>query len=178
MIRIAALLLALLAVPAPPALAQAADAPTFGYWRLECLSPGHALRPPDLPPAARHCVLAQLVTVDEQRRQVVLAVTVEFLDDGATPAIRFRLGSAIRRDHGLGLRVDAGPELAIPIADCDARVCVAVGLLSPPVLARLEAGRGAEVNFILIDGRTLPLQLGLTGFSEGLAALRETRATP
>jgi invasion protein IalB len=175
--RLAAILIAL--APASPAWGQpAAEPQAFGVWRLQCLPPGDAARPPTLAPGAPFCILGQLVTTDEERRQVVLAATVDFAEGPDTPVLRFRMASAIRRESGLGLKPGDHPEMRLPILACDQRVCIAAGRLTPEVQARLEASRSAEVNFMMADGRMLPVPLGLAGFAEGMAALREAQARP
>lgn len=176
--RFATRLAALLLVVTPAAAQPAAEPQSFGRWQLQCLPPGHAARPPMLAPGERFCILGQLVTTDEARRQVVLAATVDFAEGADSPALRFRLAPAIRRESGLGLKVDDQPEMRLPITACDQRVCIAAGRLTPEVQARLEAGRAGEVNFMMADGRMLPVPLGLAGFGEGMAALRQMLARP
>lgn len=168
-----------LVAPAPPAVAQQAQSPNaFGVWRLECVPPGNPNRPPNLAPGARFCMLGQLVTTDPERRQVVLAATVDFYEGVDAPALRFRLASAMRHESGIGLKIDELAEMRLPVTACDQRVCVAAGRLTAEVQARIESGRAAEVNFLMADGRTLRVPLSLTGFREGMAALREVQGRP
>ncbi len=172
-----AALVLLLTLPAG-ALTQPAEERVFGVWRLSCLPPGHSARPRQAAPGQPFCRLGQIVTVDPEGRQAVLAVSADFLEGPDAPGLRFEFAAAVQRESGLALRVDDLPELRLPISGCNARICQAAGRMVPALQQRLEAGRIARVNLLTSDGRPLTVPLGLAGFREGLAALREVQPRP
>ena len=154
------------------ALAQdGATGTRHGSWAMRCAPVQGA------PAAVTVCSLSQVVAADPAGQRVVLGVTVDLLESPTVPTIRFRLGTATRREAGIGLRIDDGPELRLAIGQCDARRCEAAGRLAPDVLQRLESGRVAQVAFLAgTEARQLTVPVALDGFRDGLAALRAAQA--
>jgi len=172
---LAALLLALAgASAAAQGMRTASEAPQqtrnerYGNWAMSC-----ALAATDEGKAVERCMVSQIVVADPRKRQVVLGLTVDFLDSARVPTLRARFSPEAEVRAGIGLKVDAQPDMRLPITSCDSRRCEAVGRLSAPVLDRLRSGRLAQFAYLHKGGKQIVLPLSLSGFDDALAALRK-----
>jgi len=140
----------------------------FGSWGYSC-----AVASDETGRAIERCMISQVVAVDPQQRKVVLGLTVGL--DGGVPVLRARFAAHARRAPGVGIKVDDLPGFRLPIDNCDARRCEAVGRMAPPVLKAWLAGKRAQFAFVQEagkDGKQVVLPLSLAGFPAALAALR------
>jgi invasion protein IalB len=172
-----AALLGTAAVAAAPAGAPAAARPgvphvtrdqRFGNWGYSC-----ALARDEHEREVERCMISQLVAVNPKARQVVLGLTVDFADSAAVPTLRARFSSQAARKAGIGVKVDDRPDMRLPISDCDALRCEAVGRMAPPVLKVWLSGKQARFAFLMAGGRQVVLPVSLTGFGPALEALRQ-----
>jgi invasion protein IalB len=168
--RSAALLAAALLAPAASlALAQeptVTRSERFGAWGYSCATAQHDGRP------VERCMISQIVATDPARQKVVLGLTVDFADSATVPTLRARFSSKAERRAGIGLKIDARPDMRLPIGDCDSRRCEAVGRLSPPVLAQWRKGKRAQFAFLQQNGKQQVFPVSLDGFGQALEALR------
>jgi len=154
--------------PSAPDAPRQTRSERYGNWGMSC-----AVATGDMGRAVERCMVSQLVVADPRKRQVVLGLTVDFVDSPAVPTLRARFSAQAEPRAGIGIKVDALPDMRLAITDCDARRCEAVGRLTPPVLKRLRAGKLAQFAYLQKDGRQVTLPLSLKGFGDALAALRQ-----
>jgi invasion protein IalB len=147
------------------------DVARFGSWGVNCASPRNA-RTSDAPPANRRCIISQIVAADPTARRVILGVTVDLFDSPDVPTIHFRLSPGAKKEAGIGLKIDDGPEFRLPIGSCDQARCEAAGRLTGDVRQAFLSGRVAQIAFIGPDGRQIVAPVALAGFREALEALR------
>ncbi len=150
------------------------DVARFGSWGLNCASPRDA-KASDAPPGNRHCIISQIVTTDPAARRVILGLTIDLFDSPEVPTIHFRLSPAVKKEAGIGLKIDDGPEFRLPIGSCDQARCEAAGRLTDGVRQAFLSGRVAQVGFIGPHGRQIITPVALAGFREALEALRKNK---
>lgn len=158
---------------APAAAATPAhDAPRqtrferHGTWGFSCAVAGDG-KGAEL----ERCMVSQIVASDPRKRQVVLGLTVDYVDSERVPTLRARFSPHAQRRAGIGIKVDATPDMRLAISDCDVRRCEAVGRLTPQVLGRLRGGKLAQFAFLQQGGAQVVLPVSLNGFGAALAAL-------
>ncbi|TFW32480.1 invasion associated locus B family protein, partial [Massilia horti] len=140
----------------------------FGNWGYLCAVARDA-RNRDV----ERCMISQLVSVNPRARQVVLGLTVDFADSPEVPTLRARFSSNAVRKAGIGIKVDAQPDMRLPIGDCDALRCEAVGRMAQPVLKVWLSGKQARFAYLMDGGRQIVLPVSLNGFGQALDALRQ-----
>lgn len=165
--------------PLPPgATTQAADPARprltreekFSAWGLSCSTARDAAGK-----EAERCMVSQLVGVDPKHPRVVLGVTVDYLNSATVPTMRLRFAAGAQSKAGIGIRIDNSAEMRLPISNCDARRCEAVGQLTPEVLKVWRNGKLAQLAFIGADGQQVLLPIPLKGFDQALTALSRQR---
>jgi invasion protein IalB len=166
-------LMALIACPAPQAMAQGTTRATFNDWQLRCDTPHGA--------SAEQCILYQNVA-DEQRPDVnIVVVVIKVSDPTSSDAqgqmarktlLRVIAPLGVLLPRGLGLKIDDKEVGSTGFARCLTNGCVAEVELDQPLIEQLSKGKTA--TFIIFqsenEGRGLPLNLA--GFAEGLAQLK------
>ncbi|MES2262369.1 MAG: invasion associated locus B family protein [Pseudomonadota bacterium] len=159
------------AFAAPPAAApqerpRVTRETQFASWGLSCAVAQDAKGKP-----AERCMISQLVSTNPKQGKVVLGITVDYADNPKTPTMRARFSAAAERRAGIGIKIDARPDMRLPISDCNAQRCEAVGRLAPDVLAAWRGGKLAQLAFIGQGGKQVLLPISLAGFDQALAAL-------
>lgn len=175
--RAAAMLAVLLvAMAAAPALAEEGPRVTrserFGAWGYSCAVAQAGER------EVERCMISQLVAVDPARRKVVLGLTVDLADSAQVPTLRARFSAMAQREAGIGVKIDAWPDMRLAISDCNRQRCEAVGRLSAPVLKQWRQGRHAQFAYLQRNGKQRVFPVSLQGFEEALAALRRHAGGP
>lgn len=151
----------------PPAAMQGEK--RFSSWGLSCKGDQAAVK--EVEAASENCVISQIVAADLKGERVLLGVIVDYLDSPTVPIIHFRFSPSARPAPGIGVKIDAQPEMRLAISNCNAQRCEASGRLVPDVLRLFQAGRVAQVAFIAENDKQVTLPLVLTGFDMALAAL-------
>jgi invasion protein IalB len=167
----AAVALALLSAPAlfsPAAAQQRGAAPpaqqqTFGSWQRGCERAGRT----------QVCSLRQLVAPKEHPTQPILAIAIGRLTPDRKMTMVMKLPTQMDRTRGVGLRIDDGEMITVPVQGCDAGACTAAMTLDDDVLKRLRDGNQALVAFrVPPSGEAVALPVSLQGLTRGLASLK------
>ncbi|SFU73309.1 invasion associated locus B family protein [Pseudoduganella namucuonensis] len=138
----------------------------FDSWGLTCaVSKNEAGQPEE------RCMISQLVYTNPQKARVVLGVSVDYGDSSKVPTMRARFSPAAVQKAGIGVKIDAQPEMRLAISDCNEQRCEAVGRLSPEVLKLWRNGKMAQLAFLQQGGKQMLLPVSLTGFGNALTAL-------
>lgn len=139
----------------------------FGAWGLTCAVAQDAAA--GVP--VQRCMISQLVGMDPKQPRFVLGVTVDYLDARDMPTMRLRFAAGAQTAAGIGIKIDRGPELRLPIRHCDSSRCESVGRLTPEVLKLWRTGKLAQLAFVGRDGQQVLLPIPLAGFDAALSAL-------
>lgn len=138
----------------------------FDSWGLTCaVSKNEAGQPEE------RCMISQLVYTNPQQAQVVLGISVDYGDSSKVPTMRARFSPAAVQKAGIGIKIDAQPEMRLAIGDCNEQRCEAVGRLSPEVLKLWRNGKMAQLAFLQQGGKQMLLPVSLAGFGNALTAL-------
>ena len=154
---------------AAPALAdgpRVTRAERYGAWGYSC-----AVAQVDGRDVER-CMISQLVATDPAQRKVVLGLTVDLADSARVPTLRARFSAMAQREAGIGVKIDARPDMRLAISDCTPQRCEAVGRMSAPVLKQWSSGKRAQFAYLQRNGKQRVFPISLQGFDEALAALR------
>lgn len=169
---LAALLAAMAAVPAMAEGPRVTRSEHFGAWGYSCAVAQDGER------EVERCMISQLVAMDPARRKVVLGLTVDLADSAQVPTLRARFSAMARREAGIGVKIDARPDMRLAISDCNPQRCEAVGRLSRPVLQQWRQGRHAQFAYLQRNGKQRVFPVSLQGFEQALAALRRHPGGP
>ncbi len=117
----------------------------------------------------QRCLIHQTVFADDE--QPVLDIKVGYLVDSGQPAalITVPLGVALRT--GMGFQVDDGEAVRLAFNHCNPVGCVAALVLDDAMIRALKRGRRGKIDFALINGQTVPLEISLLGFTRGFEGL-------
>jgi len=142
---------------------------TYGSWNLRCEPM------PEDDGSGDQCFIFQNLVL-KRGGQRVFNMAVGFIDDSPDPIALVTLPLGISLPPGATLSVDDEREVRFPIERCMPAGCRAGVTLAPELVAALERGREASVNFF--DGARQPVsvKLSLDGFEAALAELRDEKA--
>lgn len=138
-------------------------AQTFRDWTLAC-ERGAAASP-------EVCSLRQFVAPKERPRQPVLAVAVGRLTPDRRMAMVVKLPPQADRASGIGVRVDDGQIVSVPIQSCDEGSCTAALTLTNAFLDDMKRGRQMIIAFRGQKQEAAALPVSLSGLTRGLQAL-------
>jgi invasion protein IalB len=163
---IAACLGAGASVPAAPQNGQA-----FRDWMVTCEG-----QPDDQPGAddgaAPQCYIVQNIALKESGQRL-LHVAVGYPPQRERPAAIITLPLGIFLPAGIGLAVDDGEPLRVPVQHCLTVGCRALLALDENLVSQLKAGHQARITFQDSSRREIGVPVSLLGFTAGLRALGE-----
>lgn len=120
-------------------------------------------------------MVSQLITNAPKTGKVILGVTIDHEDSPAVPTIRFRFAPIALQTAGVGIKIDAQPELRLAIRDCNAQRCEAVGRLTPAMQKLWRKGVLAQFAFVDQNRKQLLFPISLSGLDAALDALRQRK---
>lgn len=120
-------------------------------------------------PRVRRAHIIQQYAWNADRRSVSLITRVRFF--GARQAtLMFILPPETDKGAKVNYAIDSGPDAALPIADCDRRMCLATAPLDGHLLTRLQKGTALTLHY-RAGGRRFMVPVSLMGFSRAYEAL-------
>ncbi len=136
-----------------------------GSWVFEC-SPANV-------PSGEFCTMQQVLSNADSDR-VLLAVTIAFHPQRGEPMMVAITPLGVELPVGLGLKVDDGPQLAVPFTLCNQGGCRANAPLEDPFLGSLKTGGQLQVSYA-VQGQRLDAPVSLDGFTAAYGRLQERK---
>jgi invasion protein IalB len=154
--------LAAVAQEAQNPVAGAEDAPPPASWATRCVSGGRA-EPLD-------CSISQRAVT--QQGQLVGAVSIRMLPDGADPIMVVTAPLGLYIPAGISYAIDEGTLQPLQLRTCERGGCVADIALSANALEAMRGGQ--KLNILFQDGtqRTVTLPMSLAGFTAAIEKAR------
>lgn len=115
------------------------------------------------------CIIFQNLVL-KKTHQLLLHVAVGHLPDDK-PALIMTLPLGISLPEGVGVKVDNGKQIEVPVQRCQRNGCIAGLLLKDKLLAAMKAGREADVTFYDARRRPITVPVSLKGFTAGYSSL-------
>ncbi|HEX7047031.1 MAG TPA: invasion associated locus B family protein [Gammaproteobacteria bacterium] len=171
------LLVTLLALVALPVQAAETRRENFGDWGFICSTPegqedANAKQ-------GESCNLFQtaLLNTDESEGpgQRVLLTRVGYLDSSENPVLLVTAPLGILLPMGITVEVEGHDAIRIPVQRCDAGGCLAYVVMEQPFIEAFKKGIEAKVTLYDAKRRGVAIPLSLKGFTDGMAALAESR---
>ena len=161
-LTVAALSLALLALPRGHAEAEGAVTDKHGNWETRCEAPPGS--------ANEQCAIVQSV-VDEERPNITLVVIALKTADRKGRLLRVIAPLKVLLPTGLGLRVDKEDLGRMNYVRCLPNGCVAEVFIDDKLLAKMETGQ--TITFVLFETpeEGIGVPAPLAGFKESFEAL-------
>lgn len=139
-----------------------------GSWVYECSKQG--------PNGTEFCTIQQQIS-DAETEQVLLNVTIAYHPQSAQLLMVSLTPLGVDLPLGVGLKVDAGPQLAAPYSTCTPQGCRAAAPLTDELIGSLKAGNTMLISYSY-RGKRLDSPVSLTGFTAALNKLALKRPTP
>ncbi len=111
------------------------------------------------------CRMTQRGVVAESGRQA-FAITLARRGADGEIALLIAAPHGVLLPKGVALSVDGAAQGRLAFRACDARACLATGVVSPELLAAFRAGTDLELGLTALDGRVFTLKGTLIGFSK------------
>lgn len=146
----------------PLASVQAKDGETFENWTIRC----------ETRDTSENCHLFQNLVM-QHGGSSVLHMAVGFPRGQDTPVLLISMPLGISLPPGASIQVDDHETMRFQIERCEPEGCRGGFRLSTEVLAQFEQGQRAIVTFFDAGRQPIEVPVILSGFSEGLTALRE-----
>jgi len=134
----------------------------FRDWTLRCLQAE----------GQRRCEMIQAVE-DPEDGEPVLAMVVTREPGGARALAWIVLPLGLLLPPGVGLRVDQGETLRLPVRHCEPGGCLVPWELEQATLAALRGGVTLEVQAYDIDEQPVAIPVSLLGFTAAFEALSQ-----
>ena len=141
-------------VPALPA-----DAKTFDGWAMVCGNDAQG---------AHHCTLLMRV-IDDKTKTLLLRLAVQRGPQGRA-LLTILLPPNVQVPAGVQITPGAAPAFSVPILNCTAQACNALGVLDDNLVKIMGAAQTSTVQFVTGGGQPLKYTLPTKGFDRGYAA--------
>jgi len=150
--------LALILLPAGPAIAQGAVKSVHKDWQIRC----------DNPPGAKseQCALIQSVSA-EDRANVGLTVIVLKTADQKSRLMRVVAPLGVLLPSGLGLKIDDADIGRAGFVRCLPNGCIAEVVMDDTLVQKLRTGKTATFVIFQTPEEGIGFPMGLNGFAEG-----------
>jgi invasion protein IalB len=135
----------------------------FGDWQLVCKAPAPGSR-------AETCALVQSVSA-EDRNNVGLTVYFQKFSNG-TRVLRVFAPLGVLLPPGLGLKIDNQDVGHAPFLRCHSFACYAQVVAEDKLIEQLKTGKSAIFIIFQTEEAGIGIPVSLTGFGQGLAALK------
>ena len=145
-----------------PIFGFSAETTSFQSWSLLCGEHGN-------------CSLSQLVAKDKAATQILMGVNVNYSVSNLFPVLMLRLPSKIYKEGGVGIRIDNGKAIQLPITQCNAKACQSIIKIDDILLKEMKKGKVGMIAFALKSKKQLTLPISLLGFEAGFIALKAKR---
>jgi len=152
-------LLVVLAFLLSPAFAFSTETTQFQSWSLICGEQGN-------------CSLSQLVAKDKAATQILMGVNVNYSVSNLFPVLMLRLPAKIYKAGGVGIRIDNGKAIQVPVTQCNTKACQSIIKIDDTLLNELKNGKVGMIAFALQSKKQLTLPISLQGFKAGFDALK------
>ena len=135
----------------------------FKDWTARC----------ETPPGSQleRCYIFQNIVLKESQQRV-LHMAVGYLAANGQPAVVLTLPLGISLPPGVTISVDDGAAHPVVVERCDPSGCIGAFALDPAMIAALEKGRQARVDFYDGTRRKISVPVSLLGFTAGFATLQ------
>lgn len=145
-----------------PVLAQPLDGQTFDNWTIRCEKKADQ----------EHCFIFQNLILKEGGSRV-LHMAVGFLPGNIVPVIVVSMPLGISLPPGASIIIDDKKPLRFQIERCEPTGCRGGFKLNDKILQDFTHGKSAKVTFY--DGNRKPIEVPfvMTGFADGLEALKQ-----
>jgi invasion protein IalB len=152
----------LLALAAPPALAQGAVRATHGDWQMRC----------ETPPGARaeQCALVQNVAAEDRPNVTLLVIALKTADNQSR-LLRVVAPLGVLLPAGLGLKIDDKDIGRAGFVRCLNTGCIAEVVMDDALVGNLRTGKNATFIVFQTPEEGIGIPVSLTGFGEGLEKL-------
>ena len=136
-----------------------------GDWTFECS--------PVLANGGDFCTMQQLLSHTESK-QVLLLMQVAYQLQTGKIVMAALTPLNVELPPGVGIKIDDGPQMAMPYANCNPRGCNAAVPLDDAIIEKLKSGNKIKVSYVLL-GRRLDLDVSLKGFTAALKRVQEKK---
>ncbi len=152
------------------AQAQAPIEPTIveqhGSWVFECSPSGDS----------EFCTIQQVLS-NADTKEVLMHVTIAYHPRTADLLMVSMTPLGVELPLGLGMRIDAGQQMAAPFTNCTTAGCRATAPLSNELVGSLKNGNTMTISYGY-RGQRIDAPVSLTGFTAAYERLASRKPTP